>query len=178
MMHDATHPIPTHPFCTSLCGRQTEDSTPSINFLLSRRARRYLAEEPIGRMQKSRKLPSHTSLGRPRRVELRSRTAAFESARIKSYEPSKVGDCCLNGGVWEFGKLGHQMAPFWSEFQVEKNRPELGCRKTPTNQISASKHVLLSRNKIPKIAYHLYGETISHRCRSCPFWIKTYLPYK
>jgi len=135
-------------------------------------------EGSIGRMQRSRKLPSHTSLERPRRVELRSRTAAFKSTRIKSYGPSKFADCCLNGGAWEFGKLGHQMAPFWSEFQVKKIHADLGCPKTPTNQISASKHVLFWRNKIPKIAYHLYGEMISHRCRSCPFCIETYLQYK
>jgi hypothetical protein len=62
-------------------------------------------DDRIGRMQRSRKFPSHTSLERPRRVELRSRTAAFESARIKSYKPSKFADCCLNGymGVWEAG---------------------------------------------------------------------------
>jgi hypothetical protein len=81
-------------------------------------------------MQKSRKLPSHTSLERPQRVELRSWTAAFESAQIKSYEPSKFADCCLNGDEWEFGKLGHQMAPFQSEFQVKKIHADLGCGKT------------------------------------------------
>ena len=61
------------------------------------------------------------------------------------------------GGVWEFGKLGHQMAPFWSEFKVKKNNADFGCQKTPTNQISASKHVWFLRNKIFKIAYHLHG---------------------
>jgi len=56
---------------------------------------------------------------------------------------------------------GHQMAPFQSKFQVTKNRTDWECQKTPTSQISASEHVLFSRNKIQKIAYHLYGWTFN-----------------
>jgi hypothetical protein len=47
------------------------------------------------------------------------------------------------------------MAAFQYEFQVTKIPTDLECQKT--NQISASKHVWFSRNKIPKIAYYLYG---------------------
>jgi hypothetical protein len=74
---------------------------------------------------------SHTLLERPWQVELKSQTEAFESTGMKSYEPLKFADHCLNGDVWEFEKLGHQMAPFWSDFRAEKMHADLGCQKPP-----------------------------------------------
>jgi hypothetical protein len=52
------------------------------------------------------------------------------------------------------------MDAFQSEFQVKKISTDWECQKTPTNQISSSKHVWFLRKKIPKICLSFVWEQV------------------
>ena len=109
------------------------------------------------------KLPSDTSLERPRGGELRFRTADFWSLRKKSFEKKRSPIRALMGVYGSLNSWVTRCRHFGLNFW-EKRHADWGSRKMRTSQLWVSKHVLFSRNKTRKIAYHMYGQVISCTC--------------